>query len=344
MSKMAEFQPEIDNKYTAISAYRPVSSWFFPHPYIWLFGTFIVGIEIFWILATNFTLEFGSTTKPFILAIIATFIAAGFSIRKMDYLAIAIFSAAFFVLFGKAANVLNYLSHASGMPLADQMLANIETSIGINWLSILEYFNTHPLLAKTTMMTYDYLRLWSFMTVIALLVMQKHERLREFIILFAISATATIIIGAFLPAGGTYHYYQPNIALMNNINPGAGRFFLPQLLAIHDGSLTHINLGKVVGLITFPSFHVIMALLMAWAMRKTILFVPAALISSGIIVGTPVFGGHYFPDLIGGAIVTTFSIIAYYRWAGRKPGTSNPQIKYPIIPLGPQQTPENKFA
>lgn len=322
---------EAINAEAKISCYRQVSTWFFPHPAIWVLGLFFAIVEIVWIYYSGFTFEFGNTSNSFILAGIGVIIAAGFSRQKMELLAITVFTFAFFVFFGKIANVLNYLFHSLGMPWTDANLASIEKAMGFDWLAVLEFFNTHDRFSKITFAAYDLLTLWCFITVVYLLLMRRFERLREFMLLFAAGAIITIIIGAFFPAGGAYHYYKPDTVLLDNLNPLAGRFFLPHLISIHDGTMTHIDLDKVTGLVTFPSFHTTMALFMIWATRRTMLFVAITIINSTLIVATPVYGGHYIPDLMGGAIVAVVCVFGYNVWSGRQRGMVHPVAPFRLF-------------
>ncbi|MFN3551857.1 MAG: phosphatase PAP2 family protein, partial [Novosphingobium meiothermophilum] len=78
------------------------------------------------------------------------------------------------------------------------------------------------------------------------------------------------------------------------------------------------DLAKVEGIVTFPSFHMVMALMAPYALRgaglaSMVAFVWAALVT----VSSIVIGGHYVVDLLGGA-VTWVAAIGWARSADRK--------------------------
>ncbi|MBV8650569.1 MAG: phosphatase PAP2 family protein [Alphaproteobacteria bacterium] len=89
-------------------------------------------------------------------------------------------------------------------------------------------------------------------------------------------------------------------------------------LALRDGTLREIDLRHLQGLVSFPSFHVILSLLFIYAMRGIRFAVPVGIVvNAPIILGTLSAGGHYLIDLPGGAAVTLVAIAAH-RLAARR--------------------------
>ncbi|MDE2380123.1 phosphatase PAP2 family protein, partial [Bradyrhizobium sp.] len=61
--------------------------------------------------------------------------------------------------------------------------------------------------------------------------------------------------------------------------------------------------------LTFPSFHTVAAIVYAWAVWPIrSLRSVGALWNGAMIVSTPVNGGHYFADILAGALVAVLSI------------------------------------
>jgi len=126
---------------------------------------------------------------------------------------------------------------------------------------------------------------------------------------FAITGTITTVLGGLLPATSGYHYYHPAAGLISNLPQTAGRDFVPHVLALHSGAMTALDLGGLKGIVAIPSFHTIMALMVAWVLRGTWAF-PAGLAYCLLtIAATPVFGGHFLVDLIAGAVVFALSAV-----------------------------------
>lgn len=315
----------------AASGYKTVSSWFFPHPSAWIVCAILVVVEIIWIPLAGFSLTFGPSWVEFAGFSGLLVAAAALSYRGQDRLAILGFTIAFFFFFGKQANVLNYLAHALGFPWADARLAQMESAMGFDWLAHLVWINAHPIVVNVLQQSYDMLHFFTILTGATLLLLGKMERLREFAMLFAISMMITIVIGALIPAGGAYHFYQPAAELHTNIAPHSGRFFLIHLLPVHDGTMKYIEMDHITGLITFPSYHMVMALLMTWVTRRTLAFPVFVVFNVLMASAIPVFGGHYLSDMIGGIVVAIVSVWIYYRWSGRKMGAKDDDLAIGIL-------------
>ncbi|MDE2013267.1 MAG: phosphatase PAP2 family protein [Alphaproteobacteria bacterium] len=81
------------------------------------------------------------------------------------------------------------------------------------------------------------------------------------------------------------------------------------LMALLQNGPGHIVPVNIKGLIGFPSFHTFEALLIAWYARELKRVRWAALaINLGVIVSTPIQGGHHVVDLLGGAVVAAAAI------------------------------------
>lgn len=184
------------------------------------------------------------------------------------------------------------------MPLQDAHFARIDQSLGIHVPNIMAWANHHWLgtLANKSYPLLLPLLLIAFL-VPALTGKAKHAR--EFLV----SNLAAFVIGipvfALLPAVGPW--YGCHLAA----SPGQ-MFCQSQLLALRmPGSYTFYPAG----IVCFPSFHVIWAILCAralWGFR--LVRIPVALLSGMIILSTLTTGWHYFSDVLGGILVAGISI------------------------------------
>lgn len=82
---------------------------------------------------------------------------------------------------------------------------------------------------------------------------------------------------------------------------GSGIYHLEAVTAYREGTGVLLDIRKLEGVVTFPSFHMIMALAVAYGFRTTRwLAWPMAGWCALVAVSTVPIGGHYVVDLIGG--------------------------------------------
>jgi membrane-associated phospholipid phosphatase len=65
------------------------------------------------------------------------------------------------------------------------------------------------------------------------------------------------------------------------------------------------------GLVTFPSFHTMLGLVLIWAVRKTVLFWPSLFLNGAMVVSTVAIGGHYLIDVVAGIVLTAMLCAGY---------------------------------
>jgi membrane-associated phospholipid phosphatase len=84
---------------------------------------------------------------------------------------------------------------------------------------------------------------------------------------------------------------------------------LRDILALRDGSLRHLELFKITGIVSFPSFHAASAVLYIWALWPVRYVGGAAVVLNLLMVAsTPVIGAHYMIDVFGGVALAVIGI------------------------------------
>jgi membrane-associated phospholipid phosphatase len=145
---------------------------------------------------------------------------------------------------------------------------------------------------------------------------RRYRRLQEFTLAFAIALVVTTVISAFMPATGTYDFLHvttdPNV-----FTPGAYLDQLKDLPMVRDGSLRHLELMKLTGIVTFPSFHAAAATLYLWALWPVRWSRPIAVVANvAMLLATPLGGGHYFVDVFAGIAIAAAAIMTAQWIAG----------------------------
>ncbi|HEY3794380.1 MAG TPA: phosphatase PAP2 family protein [Bradyrhizobium sp.] len=216
---------------------------------------------------------------------------------------------------GSVGLVFTYLATAAGLPLQDAFLARLDSDLGFNWPGFLGAVNDHPFWARSLERAYASTAPLTEGIIVWLTIRGNGERLSEFLGLLCLASLGLAIGMVLVPAAGAFVYFAPARHLFDNF-AGQGEMwpFLDAFNALRDGSLTKIDLSSVQGVVSFPSFHTMLGILISYALRDTKpLFIAVAAINAMMIVSTLPVGGHYLADVIAGAAICAAAIYGMRR-------------------------------
>ena len=175
-------------------------------------------------------------------------------------------------------------------PLRDVLLARMDKALGLNVPAIAGWTAAHPHWQILSDKSYDVLYLLLPIAMFLPGILGRREAAEQFIV-----ANAAAFLISF-----------PIFTLMPAIGPWAGSEFAgnaaqkaceASIIALHSGSKT----AAVVGVVSFPSFHVIWAVLSAralWPIRG--LRIVGVAMACLVTVSTVTTGWHYVVDVIAG--------------------------------------------
>jgi membrane-associated phospholipid phosphatase len=221
----------------------------------------------------------------------------------------------FLVLAWNATRVFNHLSMTTALPYSDALLARWDAALGLDWSAYFAFVASQPELAELLAWSYVILPPASALALFGLLALNRVRTAEFFVAAFFATCAISVVAGMFFPARAAVAYLleQPDLLLAFSIEPGL--YHLSDLEALRAGSTLAFNLNDMPGLVTFPSFHAAAGVVIAWAYRRTFLYWPLFVYALLMIASAPVFGGHYFIDLIAGTAVA----VAVLVWAERLP-------------------------
>jgi hypothetical protein len=202
---------------------------------------------------------------------------------------------------------LTYLAATVGFPLLDDRLAALDAALfGVHWQAASAWVQAHPLLDAVLTWAYGSI-FWQGAAVLVLgSVARPGERNGEALWLFAVSLTITIAVFCFTPALGQLGH--------------VGAEPMSALQALRAGQVRVFNFANSEGIITFPSFHTALALIVTYCVRRQRLALAViAPINIAMLASIPTVGGHYVVDMLGGATVTLISILMVRRLRGERP-------------------------
>jgi hypothetical protein len=198
--------------------------------------------------------------------------------------------------FVNAGTVLIYVAAACGGRAHDATLVAIDAALGFDWTA------SYNLLAP-------------------------HRGLRFVLWLSYLSLFPQILISIFWFSCRGLDYYNYELLLNNIVSlmitaaiflmfPAVGHqetargADLPTLLALRAGGPWPFDLSGLQGLISFPSYHTVLAVLLTYAHRRSSLLPPVALVNIVMLFSIPTIGQHYLVDMIAGIAVAMLAIVA----------------------------------
>lgn len=231
-------------------------------------------------------------------------------------------ASAFLIAFTVPVAVLHFLAAGLGLPFADGALAGFEARLGFDWTGYVAFLARHPNLSWGLALAYHSSGPQVGLVVIALSATRRLGRLWTYTRLFAATLLCVIALAALLPALGPYAYYAPRVVPSAHLETVGALWHLEPVARLRAGTLDTLALGDLRGLATFPSFHVCLAVLTAWALAPVPVLGPvAALLNAAVIVATIGAGGHYLPDVLAGAILAAAALACRARVRRREPAS-----------------------
>jgi hypothetical protein len=297
----------------------------------------LAGLDGLWVVLGHFRLDGSAYLGPGLLTLLL--LAGGCfyqRVRPDPGLAAMLLGTAFLLAFSLGASVLNYLLLTRAGARVDLQLAALDRAVGFDWPHVMAWMAQHRVLNLVAMVAYS-----SMLPQVALLTIglaaKTPGQVYRFLLAVALSALACIAIWSFAPSFGAFSVYPPPPQMALALD----RAYAQELVRLlHDGPGV-ISPNDTKGLIGFPSYHAVLALLVAWHARKVpFLRWPAILLNSAVLLATPVQGGHHLADVL--AAFPVAAGVLFIAGAGEK--SAEPSSLVNKVPkFGPAQAQQVLF-
>ena len=207
--------------------------------------------------------------------------------------------------------VFSYLATAASLPLRDTLLADLDETLGFNWMVFLAIVNADPLVANVLSISYHSTGPVLLAVVVWLAVTEQEARLSELVAVLALSFAGLAIGMIAVPTAGAFAHFAPPAPQFANFADASQMWpFYRTFAALRDGTLGVIDLSASDGIVSFPSFHAALGVVTLWSLRGyRLLFYPTLVLNAVMLVAVLPVGGHHLSELIGG-VLTGFAAIA----------------------------------
>ncbi|HLJ70116.1 MAG TPA: phosphatase PAP2 family protein [Roseiarcus sp.] len=227
--------------------------------------------------------------------------------------------AGFLLAFSAAGGALTYPAAAIGGPLQDKAFIAFERALGVDWPALAAAMSANPYLNLVWALAYMSSLPMLAVVVVALTLTGREERLANFLSLFVVTLLTTVAGSVAGPALGPIPSYGISGEVFSRLG-GGGKDFLADFQALRAHQFAVFDLVRLQGIITFPSFHCVLAVLTAWALAPIRWLGRFAIgLSVLVVLSTIPQGGHYVADICAGLLIgfCAIAVAAGLRLADR---------------------------
>jgi hypothetical protein len=221
------------------------------------------------------------------------------------------------VAFAAVGAPLSYLAAAANFPLLDHALDAIDHAFGLDWMALLDWMNNQPTLYSILRPIYLSLTLQMTAATLCLAFTGRLVKLRIYTLAFLLSALITIALSVVLPAAGVWPHLELTPAGSPHVMPAVSTSW-PVFYGLRDGSFRALVAIGSEGIITFPSLHAALAVILIAALWPVAVLRWVVLaLNVVMLAATPIDGSHYFIDVLAGIAVAIVALIAARALAAR---------------------------
>jgi membrane-associated phospholipid phosphatase len=211
------------------------------------------------------------------------------------------------VVLGVSLACLSYVGAAADLPLRDADMISIDRHLGLDWLDVMDSLDHSWRLLGVLNGAYATFTAQLVGAALALVIAGKIRELERFFIIFACASISAEALSVLLPTLGPIWALADHGRFTNL--PTLGRTTAEIVLALRDKTLGTIDFEAVNGIISFPSMHAAVAIIVPYALRwNRWIFWPIAALDAVMLASAVPSGNHYLADVIAGVTVGAMAI------------------------------------
>lgn len=248
-------------------------------------------------------------------------VGVGLVFRRFGWVRASILaeSLAQFVLAGLLSGLLVLILASTNLPYRDAELAAIDRMLlPIDWLTISTALTANKTAAFFLNLAYIFIPFLPLVLIFTLALAGQLQRLRVFVLAWAVCLVFVILIFPLVPAMGYYLHSGVPENEMAGVFVNIGWSHIKVLQPLRDGLVRDLQVASYSGIVTFPSFHASAAILMAWGFYGMPALRWSGLLWNGLmLVSAMPIGAHYLIDILVGVLLAVVSLGIAQRIAAR---------------------------
>lgn len=229
------------------------------------------------------------------------------TVRRNDRIAATTTAAGLFILFTIVGSIFNYLLLPVYFNPIDERLMQLDQVFGYSWPDLVAWTARRPTIGLGLHVVYMSSLAQLLVAIFALGFTGRIQALHHFLMTGVIGALLAIVIWFFAPSIGPSAFHRLPKEVLDAMPLAVDSYYGAELSRLLREGTNYLTPKNVLGLIAFPSFHMVMACMsVCFLARVRFLFLPALVLNAAMMPAILVHGGHHLVDLIGGA--ATFAI------------------------------------
>ena len=190
---------------------------------------------------------------------------------------------------------LSYLAATLHYALIDDFLAGFDTALGFSWAGWAAFNDQHPLLKSIVSLAYASPIAQAVASVVIFAIWRNGRRNAETLCALVLAMAIVLVVCAYCPAIG------PQARL------GIATPYAQIVASLRAGKFSALPYQ---GIVWFPSYHTVMALVFTYGHRGLkYSFPPVLALNAAMLLAIPNIGCHYLADMAAGAAVACVSIV-----------------------------------
>lgn len=228
-------------------------------------------------------------------------------IRDEGRIALAATAAGMFVLFSILGSIFNYMFLPILFVPIDALLFRVDAALGYSWPDVVTWAAEHPWIGTTLHFVY-FTSLPQLLIIILMLGFRGEQGLlHRFLLTGVFGALISIMFWVFFPTFGAKAYHTLPTFVLDTIPLAVDPAYGTELMQLGREGVDYLSPKNVLGLIGFPSFHIVMACMsVCFAPRIPVVFGVIAALNALMLPAVLVQGGHHLSDIFGG--ITIFAV------------------------------------
>jgi hypothetical protein len=299
---------------------------FSPNAILFAFAAAVIALDAIWVIGGHFDVD----AKNYLLlsVMIVPLIAGAWfyqHVRRDPPLSAMLGGAAFLLAFSASCSLLSYLLSTIAGSRIDNQLAAIDQAIGFHWPVVMIFAARHKVL--TALLGFAYLSVIPQTAALLLILggLRRTTDIYGLCLAIALGGLIAVSVWAIHPSFGAFSVFNlPRWAAHNLGIALDGNYGRDLVLLLKNGP-GRISPAELRGIVGFPSYHTVQALVLIWYARR-IPYVRWGALALNIVVliATPIHGGHHLVDLAGGAVVAVAAILLADNIAKRTAAEQEP--------------------